>query len=101
MSELVAQPSQQLPLGKPGTRQPGRPHPLVVGIRANRDEARSLERAEEAAEVARVEPELRPQRTHIAAVRADLPQDARLAERPRPREVVVVEGTDRLDDDPV
>jgi hypothetical protein len=51
--------------------------------------------------MARVEPEPGPQRPHLAPVRPDLPQHARLGERPLAREEVVVERPDALRHRPV
>src|SRR5207249_75 len=50
---------------------------------------------------ARVEPEPRPQQSHLAAVEPDLPQHPRLAERPVAAEEVVVQRPDALRDRPV
>ena len=71
----------------------------VAGL--DRDEPGGLEGAEQAAEVARVEAEPGPQAPHVAAGGTDLPQQARLAQRPVPGEVVVLERADPLRDEPV
>ena len=57
--------------------------------------------AEQAAGVARVEPEAAPQRANLAAVGPDLPQHARLGERAVAREIVIVERADALRHGPV
>ena len=60
------------------------------------DQPGGLERAQQPAEVARVQPEPRPQRAHLRAVRADLPQHPRLAERAVTRQEVIVQRADAL-----
>ena len=62
---------------------------------STRDEPGGLERAEQAAEVARVEVEPGPQPADVAAVGADLPEQTGLPERPVPGEVAVVRGRRR------
>ena len=61
----------------------------------------AFERAKQPAQVARVESELRAKSTHVAAVPADLPENAGLAERPVEGEVVVLERADALGDQAV
>ena len=69
---------------------------LVAARRRHGDQPGGLERAQQPAEVARVEPEPRPQRAHLRAVRTDLPQHPRLAERAVARQEVIVERADAL-----
>ncbi len=78
-------------LGETGDANP------AVGLAAlDRDEAGRLERAEKAAQVARVEAQARAQRTHVAPRPPDLPQHARLSERALEREIAVLERSDAL-----
>ena len=99
--QLVALPVEQLTLGEPRARQLTRAHASVPGARVDADEPGALERAQQAAEVARVELEARAQPADVAAVGSDLPEHPRLAERPVAREVVVFERADSLRDEPV
>jgi hypothetical protein len=57
-----------------------------------------LERPQEPARVTRVEAEPGAQRPHLAALLADLPEHARLAERAAAGQVVLVERPDPLRD---
>ena len=61
------------------------------------DQAVVLERVQEAAEVAGVEAEPRPQVAQVGAVAADLPEQPRLADRPLQAQKRAIEGTDPLD----
>ena len=87
-----------------GRARPARPGPRRSRARGRGGRARrldaehavALERAQQPASVARVELEPGPQRAHLAAVLPDLPQHARLGQRPAAREVVVVERADAL-----
>src|SRR5437868_3706277 len=99
--ELVAAPVEQLPLGKPGPREPNRADTPVLLGRLDGDEPRRLERAKEAAEVARVEGEPRAEPPDVGAIDPDLPQQASLAERAVAGEVAVVERADALGDEAV
>ena len=72
-----------------------------AGVRPDDDEPVGLERPQQPAEIAGIEPEQRPQAHDIAALRPDLPEHARLAERPVSREEVVVERADTLGHEPV
>ena len=65
-------------------------HAPVLLAGRHGDHPVGLERAQQPAQVPGVEPQPRPQRPHLAAAGADLPQHARLAQRPvEPGEVVV------------
>ena len=100
--ELVAAPVEHLPLGEPGRREPGGADPPVGRARARPlTSPRRLERAQQAAEVAGVDAEPRAQHADVAAVLADLPQHARLAERAVPGEEAIVERADPLRDEAV
>ena len=69
----------------------------VAGARRDGDQPVVVERPQEAAEVAGVEAEPRPQVAHVGAVAADLPEQPRLADRPLAAQEVAVEGADPLD----
>jgi hypothetical protein len=88
------------PLGATGAGQAGRPHAPVRLARPDGDEAVGRERLQDAAQVPGVEAEARAERTEFGAPRADLPEDARLAERAPAREKRLVERADPLRDDP-
>src|SRR5262249_18168731 len=60
----------------------------------NGNEPGTLQRAQEPAQVPRVESETRPQPPHLAPVLADLPQHPRLSKGPVSGEVMVVQGAD-------
>ena len=69
----------------------GRPH-ASVGIPGSDDhEPVALERAQHSAQVAGVEVQAATQRPHLTVAPADLPEHSRLAERPAPPEVGVVQ----------
>jgi hypothetical protein len=84
-----------------GPRQPGHADPPVNGAGPHRDEPLGLQRPEHPAQVPRVQVEPGPQRPHIGALRADLPQHSGVAERPAPGEERVLQGADPLGDRPV
>src|SRR5262249_51231241 len=88
-----------LHLAAPG--EPCRAYPPVELARDDPDQSVPFERAQEAAEVAGIQPEPAPEATDVAALGADLPQHARFAERALAREIVVVERSDALGDEPV
>ena len=92
--EVVAQPVDLGNLGVARRRATDDPHPTVGFERANGHETITLEAAQQAAEVSRVERQPRPQSAHIGSVRSDLPQQPRGAERSPASEVVIIEGTD-------
>jgi len=72
--------------------------PAVVLGRPDRDQAVGLQRPQQPAEIARVEPQPRAQLAYLAALLADLPQDARLPERPTAAEEALVERAGALGD---
>ena len=72
--------------------------PPVAGPGRDHDQALALEGAQQAREVARVEPEAAPQLAHLPAVGPDLPQHARRAQGPVASEEALVEGADALAD---
>ena len=88
-------------LGASARGQPRGPDAPVRGIRAYGDHARGFERAQEPAHVSGVEPELCPERSHVAIPVTDLPEDARLAEGAIPGQEAIVERPDPLGDDAV
>jgi len=99
--ELVGALVEQGALGAAGGRQAGNPNPPVAPARRQLDQPGGLERAQQPAQIPRVQPQARPQEPHLAAVEPDLPQQPRLAERPLEVEEVVVERPDALGDRPV
>ena len=99
--QLVAAPVEQLALGAARGGEAHGAHAPVARRGLDRDEPGVAEAAQQAAEVARVQPQPRAQRAHVGAAVADLPQDPRLAERPVAREVAVVERADALGHRPV
>ena len=92
---------EQRPLREPGGREPRGPHAAIAVALVDGHHPVGLERAQQAAGVAGVEPEPAAQRAHLAPVRPDLPQHARLGERAVAREIVIVERPDALRDGPV
>ncbi len=70
-------------------------------MRLDDDQPVGLERTQEPAEVAGIECEQRTQAYDVAALGPDLPEHACLAERPVPREEVVLERPDALGHEPV
>ena len=99
--EPVAAPVELGPLAPAPGCQAGGPGPPVPLAGLDRDEARALEGAEHAAEVAGVEREPRAEHTEIAPAGADLPQQPGLSERPVAGEEAIVEGSDALGHEPV
>ena len=67
------------------------PAPPVAGVAFDRDQPIRFERFEQPADIARIQPEPLAQRAYVAAVRSDLEQQPRLAERPAAAEIAVVE----------
>src|SRR5262249_8392137 len=92
---------EELALRRARGRQPRRPDAPVLQARLDHDEPRRLERAEGAADVARVEAEPGAEQPHVAAVPPELPEEPGRAQRAVAREVTVVEGADALRDEPV
>jgi len=72
--------------------------PAVLLGRPDRDHAVGLKRPQQPAEIAGVEPQPGAQVAYLAALRADLPQDARLSERPTAAEESLVERAGALGD---
>ena len=62
---------------------------------------RRLRAREETAEVSRVETEAGPERAHVDPVRSDLPENARLAQRPLAAKEVLADSADTLGDESV
>ena len=83
-----------------GARQAGRPHPPVRVARLDGDEALGHECLQDSTQVPGVESELGAERAEVGALLADLPEDARMAERAPTREERLVERADALRDDP-
>jgi hypothetical protein len=99
--QLVAAPVEHVALSAALAREVRGADPPVAAAGRDGDQPGGLERAQQAADVARVELEVGSQRSHVAAVRADLPQHARLAEGAVGREEAVVERAEALRDDAV
>jgi hypothetical protein len=95
---LVAAPVEGRPLGDALGGEPGQPHAPVERVGLDRDQGVGLERAQQPAEIARVEAEVGAQRAYVPPLRPDLPEHARGAERPPASEELVLEGTDPLRD---
>ena len=70
----------------------------VRRVRVDRDQALAFERPQEAAQIAGIEAEPGAQGFGVGALRADLEQDPRLAERPAALEIALIERADRLGD---
>ena len=85
----------------PDVGEPRRSDAPVRVAEVDLDQTVRLERTEETAQVAGVEIEPRPQRTHVATVVTDLPQHPGGAEWSATLEEPVVEGADALRDGPV
>src|SRR5215207_6440917 len=68
-----------------------KPAPPVAGVAFDGDQPVRFERLEQPAGIARIQPELLPERTNVAAVGSDLKQQPRLAERPAAAEITFVE----------
>ena len=97
----VRTPVELGPLGPARGGEPGRAHPPVRPAAVHGDQPVRLQRAEQPAQVTRVQVQPGPQRPDIRAVRADLPQQPRLPERAVPGQELVIERTDPLGDGPV
>jgi len=89
------------PLRQPGGRQPNAADPPVGPARLDHDETIALQRAQQPAQIARVQVQPRPQLPHVTAVRPDLPQQAGLAERALPGQERVAQHADPLGNGPV
>src|SRR4029077_5403678 len=79
----------------------GRPHPSVRLVRLDADQLVALQRPQQSAQVAGVQVEPGAQPPHVAAVRADLPQQPGLRERPVAGQERVIQRADPLRDGPV
>src|SRR4051794_287597 len=88
-------------LGAPLRGQGQAPASPIVGAALHADEILALERPQEPAGIAGVEPEPLAQLPEIGAPRADLIEDPRLAERAAAVKIAVLEGADALRDDAV
>ena len=85
-------------LGATGRRETRDANPPVASARRQLDQPGALERVQQPAQIARVEPQPRAQPAHLAILDPDLPQQPRLAEGPLEAEEVVAERTDALRD---
>ena len=83
-------------LGEAGRREAGAAHPAVVGGGLDHDQALGLERPQQPARVAGIHPQALPQIPHLGPAGADLPQEARLAQRTATAEELLVERTHAL-----
>ena len=99
--ELVAAALEHTQLPAPGGGELRGADAAVGRARLHGDQPVALERLQEPAQVAGVEVEPRAQVAQVGARLPDLPEHARLAERPVAREVVVVERSDPLRHEPV
>ena len=81
-ASLVGEPVKYGSLGHAAGGEASRPHPPVGLAPLDDDKPVALERAQQPAEIAGVQVKPRPEQPDIAAVVADLPQQARLPERP-------------------
>src|SRR5829696_8973685 len=96
--QLVAARVDQLALRPACVGQADGTDPFVRRVRLDDDEAVRLERANEPAEVARVQVEPAAQGAQVRRAVPDLPQHARGAEWPPPAEVLVVQHAQALGD---
>ena len=94
--ELVAALVEQRSLGRPGGREAGESDPRVHRARGQLHQPVALERAQQPAGLTRIEPQPRPQRAHLAALGADLPEHSRSAERAVSGEILVAERAHAL-----
>ena len=85
-------------LAAPGTGEPRRPRTPVGLVRADRHELVRREALQDPSQIAGVEAEPGAQRPEVESVVADLPEHARLAERPVAPEERLVERADTLRD---
>ena len=99
-SQFVGAAFEHSPFRDPEVGEPRRSDAPVRVAEVDFDQSVRLERTEETAQVAGVEIEPRPQRTHVATV-TDLPQHPGGAEWSATLEEPVVEGADALRDGPV
>ena len=79
-------------------RQPGAAHAAVGAAVLDHDQPFRFQRAQQPARVAGVESQPPAQVTDVGAVGTDLPQQARLAQRPAAVEVALVQGAHPLRD---
>src|SRR5581483_4684947 len=96
--QLVAAAIEQPPLRQAGTREARDPDAAIGGARRDPHQAVVLQGAQQAADITRVELEAASQLAHLAAIRSDLPEEARLAERPVAGEEAVAERAHALCD---
>ncbi len=95
--ERVAVGIQARALVAAGGGEPGGAHAPVVLVGGDGHEPFGLQRTQQPAQVARVQPEPCPQRADVGRL-LDLPQHARGTQRPAVREVLVLERADPLGD---
>ena len=98
---LIRAPVKFGSLGQAAAGEPGRAHPAVRPAAVHGDQPVRLQRAEQPAQVPRVQVQTAPQRPDVGAVQADLPQQAGLPERAVTGQELVVERADPLGDGPV
>ena len=99
--QVVGAPVQHRALGQPAAGQARGADPPVGPALFHRDEPVVLQRAQQPAQVARVQVEPRPQQPDVAALGADLPQQPGLPERAVAGQVRIVERSDPLRHGPV
>src|SRR5437773_2142267 len=88
---LVGPPVERSVLAAAGGGQPGDPDPPVTAAGLDPDQPGGLERAQQPAQIAGIEPQARAQLTHLATIEPDLPQQPGFAERPVATEEAVAE----------
>jgi hypothetical protein len=98
---VVGAPVEHSPLGQPRRGEARDAHPPVGLARLHDHEPVLLQRPQQPAQVARVQVQPRSQPPDVAAVRPDLPQQARLAEGAVAGQERVVQRADPLRDGPV
>ncbi len=96
--QLVAQALHDQELGPAGVGVVDRAHPAVGRVGRHRHQPLLLQRPQQPAEVARVQPEPVPQRADVEALGADLPEDPGRRQRTAPGQVLVVQHADALGD---
>ena len=99
--EIVAALVQHGSLGTAGSRESRHANSMVGGVPLDGDHACRLERAQQAADIPGVQPELRPKRADISLAVPEFPEEPRLAERPVACQEAIVESADTLRDDAV
>jgi len=85
-AKLVGAPVERGAFPAAGACEPRHSDASVGGVRRHLDQTSGLERSQQPAQIARVEPQTGAQQTHLAPAEADLPQQPRLPERPRTTE---------------